>query len=381
MSQSRYRRAADKAADGGRALARRLLHGIAPVDVPHPIVPSLRVPEHRIDRPYVPAVDVHAHLRGEFGSRWASRSAGDLIAALDRSGIEATVHLDGGYAAELEAEIRRLQLPHPDRFAVFANIDYASLSRDDDFGQVEADRLYASVKAGARGLKIWKTLGLESRDAAGDLIGIDDERLAPLWTAAAELRIPVLIHFADPIAFFEPLTFGNERWGELQRHPQWHYYPTRHPGDRRDPRPPSFEELHAQFDTLLARHRSTTFIGAHVASSAEDLGRASLLLERHPNLYVDTAARLDELGRQPYSSREFLIRFQDRVLFGTDTGPDPDACALYFRYFETQAEYMPYGPSPSPLRGNWRIYGVGLPEDVLRKIYRDNALKLIGFER
>lgn len=381
MSRNRPRMKAAQAAATARSAARFLLRRIAPVDVPHPVRPSLRVPSYRIDRPRFPAIDAHAHLRGAFGSRWSSYSSEDLIDALNAAGIAATVALDGGHGELLAGEIKRLQARHPDRVAVFANIDTGTLSQDADFGVIEAERLAASVRAGARGLKIRKTLGLTIRDADANLIGLDDLRLSPLWNAAAALQVPVLIHFADPVAFFEPLTFANERWLELHLHPDWHWYPPRKTGDRRDSRPPSFDELHAQFATLLRRNPSTIFIGAHMASSAEDLSRLASLLDEHPNLYVDTSARLNELGRQPYTSREFLMRFQDRVLFGTDTGPDIEACRLYYRYFETPAEYVPYSPSSSPLQGNWQIYGVHLPDDALRKIYADNAQRLIGFDR
>ena len=323
-------------------------------------------------------MDVHAHLRGDFGARWSSYSSDQLIEALDAAGIAAVVALDGGFGASLTAEIKRLQDPHPDRFAVFANIDYRTLGQDTDFGAIEAERLIASVRAGARGLKVWKTLGLRIRDAAGDLIGIDDERLSPLWQAAGELRVPVLIHVADPLAFFEPLTRANERWLELRRHPDWHHHPSRAAGNRRDPRPPSFDELQEQFAEVLRRHPTTTFIGAHMASCAEDLDRLGTMLEAHPNLHVDTAARLNELGRQPYTAREFLLKYQDRVLFGTDNGPDPATCRHYYRFLETPAEYVPYGPSLSASQGNWRIYGIDLPDEALRKIYGDNARGLIG---
>lgn len=381
MSRIRPRRPQGRATLLGRSVARSLLRRVLPVDMPHPVRPSLRVPQYRVQRPRFPAVDAHAHLRGVFGARWASYSSEELIAALDGAGIAATVALDGGHGDSLAAEIKRLQLPHPDRVAVFANIDDGTLSQRGDFGVVEADRLAASVRAGARGLKVWKTLGLTLRDVDGNLIGLDDDRLSPLWNAAAELKVPVLMHFADPAAFFEPLTFANERWLELQRHPDWHFYPPRRTGDRGSARPPSFEELHAQFATLIGRHPATTFIGAHMASSAEDLGRLANLLDAHPNLFVDTSARLNELGRQPFTSREFLVRFQDRVLFGTDSGPDVENCRLYYQYLETRAEYVPYSQSESPHQGNWRIYGVDLPDDALRKIYSENALRLIGFDR
>ena len=381
MSRPRSRSLRGRAADLARSLARSLLRRVLPVDVPHPVRSSLRVQDHRVDRPRFLAIDAHAHLRGIFGSRWASYSAAQLLDVMDEAGIAATTALDGGHGDALASEIARLQAPHPDRFAVFASIDYGTLSQPVDFGGLEAERLAASVGAGARGLKVWKSLGLTIRDADGMLIGVDDERLDPIWKAAAELRVPVLIHFGDPAAFFEPFTAANERWGELNEHPDWHQYPSRRVGDRADRRPPSFEELHAQFASLLGRHPSTTFIGAHLASSAEDLSRLTVLLDAHPNLFVDTAARLNELGRQPYSSRVFLLRYQDRVVFGTDTGPDVDACRLYYRYLETPAEYVPYSTAESPHQGNWRIYGVDLPDEVLRKIYHDNAARLIGFDR
>ena len=381
MFSTRFRKLTGRAAAIARSIVRSLFRRILPVDIPHPVRPTLRVSTYTIERPRFAAIDAHAHLRGTFGSQWSSRSAQELIEAMDAAGIAATVALDGGNGESLAAEIRRLQARHPDRFAVFANIDVATLSERTDFGTIEAERLTASVRAGARGLKIWKDLGLTIRDTDGSLIGVDDPRLSPLWDAAAELDVPVLIHFADPAAFFEPLTFANERWLELQLHPDWHRYPPRKPGNRSAVRPPSFEELHDQFAALLRLHPSTTFIGAHMASSAEDLSRVSRLLDEHSNLYVDTSGRLNELGRQPFTSREFLLRFQDRVLFGTDAGPEVEVCRLHYRFFETPAEYVPYSSSMSPHQGNWRIYGVDLPDDALRKIYRDNAMRLIGFDR
>ena len=381
MLRSRSRRLTGRVTDTARSIARSLLRGILPVDLPHPVHPSLRVPEYVVERPRFPAVDAHAHLRGVFGARWSSYSSEELVEALDAAGIAATVALDGGFGESLVGEIKRLQARHPDRLAVFANIDYGTLSQPGDFGAIEAERLVASVRAGARGLKIWKTLGLTVRDADGSLIGIDDGRLDPIWNAAADLQIPVLIHFADPAAFFEPLTPENERWLELHMNPDWHWHPARPPGDHRSLLSPSFDELHRQFAALLTAHPATTFIGAHMASSAEDLGRLARLLDEHANLYVDTSARLNVLGRQPHTAREFLMRFQDRVLFGTDIGPDVEACRLYYRYLETPAEYMPYSRSETPLQGNWRIYGVDLPDEALRKIYRDNAMRLIGFSQ
>jgi predicted TIM-barrel fold metal-dependent hydrolase len=301
-----------------------------------------------------------------------------LVEALDAAGLERLVALDGGYGRTLADEVERLTLAHPGRIAVFANLNYDSFALS-GFGEREARRLEESVAAGARGLKVWKTLGLAARDDSGQLIGLDDIRLAPIWEAAAQLAVPVLIHFGDPKAFFQPLTAMNERWLELQRHREWHHYPTRPLGNRYDPRPPSHEELHEQFERLVAAHPKTCFIAAHLASSGDDLGRVACLLDRYTNLHVDISASLNELGRQPYTSRDFLLRYADRVLFGTDTGPDPEACRPYYRYLETRAEYVPYAPGGAMLQGSWRIYGVDLPDDALRRIYRDNALSLIRF--
>jgi predicted TIM-barrel fold metal-dependent hydrolase len=361
-----------------RAFARAILRRVAPVDVPHPVQPVLRVPSMDVGAPRFRVTDAHTHMRDGFGGAWRRSSADAVVEAMDRAGVERIVAVDGGHGATLQSQIRRFET-HPDRFAVLANIEYGTLSRDDDFGTIEAERLGASVRAGARGLKIWKTLGLEIRDRRGALIGLDDERLDPLWQAAADLGVPVLIHVADPPAFFAPLNPENERWSELQRHRDWHRYPSRARGDRFSTRPPSFEELQDQLVALLARHRSTTFIAAHMASSAHDLGRLSELLCAHPNLFVDTAACLNELGRQPYTARDFLIRHQRRVLFGTDVGPDVESCRIYYRFLETRAEYVPYSTTPFPVQGNWRIYGIDLPEEVLAAIYRENADRLIGF--
>ncbi len=340
----------------------------------------LDVPTYDVVAPRFAAVNVHAHLRGEFGPAWGSKTSDEIVAALDACGIQRIVSLDGGFGADLVREIDRLQTPCPDRVAVFANLDYSSFRRE-HFGEIEANRLRESVAAGARGLKVWKILGLEIRDQSGQLIGLDDERLAPIWNTAAELDVPVLIHFADPRAFFQPLTPDNERRLELRRHPAWHRYPSRRPGDAYDPRPPSHDELHEQFERLVAAQPSTQFIAAHMASSGENLGRVALLLDRYRNLYVDMSAALNELGRQPYTSRDFLTRFPDRVLFGTDTGPDPAACSVYYRYLETRAEYTSYAAGGALLQGDWRIYGVGLPDGALRKIYGENAMSLIRFDR
>lgn len=340
----------------------------------------LRVAAHEVPRPSVPAVDAHNHLGAAFGGAWASRSPDELLPILDEAGVEAIVDLDGGWGEALVAEIERWQRPHPDRIAVFAGLDYERWAEDERFGETEARRLEAAALAGARGLKVWKVLGLRARDAVGRLVAVDDARLDPLWVAAARLALPVVIHVADPVAFFEPLDPTNERWEELHAHPDWHFWPTRPPGRPDLPGFPPFDELLEGLRRLLLRHRGTIFIGAHVGCAAEDLAWVGATLDACPNFHVDIAARLGELGRQPYTARTFFERYADRVLFGVDVEPDPEVYRRYYRFLETRDESFDYDTDEVPGQGRWQIHGIGLPEDVLRRVYRDNARRLI-FDR
>ena len=342
---------------------------------------SLRVPVHEVRQPKYPVVDAHNHLGPTFGGDWATRAPTELIATLDASGVEMIVNMDGGHGDALSKEIERWQAPHPDRVAVFAGLDYDGWAVDPAFGETEAARLRDSAARGARGLKVWKHLGLTARDPRGRLVAVDDPRLDPLWSVAAEIDLPVVIHIADPVAFFEPLDPGNERWEELHAHPDWHFWPTR-PADQPDaPGFPPFDELLAAFGRLVARHPATTFVGAHVGCAAEDLGLVGRLLDDNPNLNVDIAARLGELGRQPYSARAFFLRHADRILFGADVAPDPDFYAIHFRFLETFDESFDYGTEPVPGQGRWQIHGIGLPDEVLRKVYADNARRILRLGR
>ena len=343
---------------------------------------ELRVPATDVPLPRVRAIDAHNHLGSAFGGEWATRTAADLEAALDGSGVEGIVDLDGGWGDHLQAEIDRWQAPLPGRVAVFAGLDYARWADDAAFGETEARRLRDGIAAGARGLKVWKLLGLRAQDPAGALIRVEDPRLDPLWAAAGELGVPVTIHVADPIAFFRPLDGRNERWEELREHPDWHFWPTRPPGDRTAPGFPPFDELIDGLEAVVVRHPGTTFIGAHVGCAAEDLSRVSAILERCPNFNVDLAARIAELGRQPYTARAFIVRWSDRVLFGTDMAPDPAWWSVYYRFLETADESFAYdaeGEPGAPTQGRWQIHGLHLPDDVLRQVYRDNARRLIRF--
>jgi predicted TIM-barrel fold metal-dependent hydrolase len=341
----------------------------------------LRTATTHVPRPRFPAIDAHNHLGAAFGGDWATRSAGELAETLDAAGIEAVVDLDGGWGDGLRREIERWQRSLPGRVAVFAGLDYGRWADDRAFGDAEATRLRDSAAAGARGLKVWKTLGLRARDPDGRLVAVDDPRLDPVWATAGELRIPVTIHVADPIAFFEPLDATNERWEELCEHPDWHFWPTRPAGDRDGPGFPSFDELIDGLEAVIDRHPSTTFIGAHVGCAAEDLARVDRMLETYPNWNVDIAARIAELGRQPRRARELFERWPERILFGVDLGPDPEFYAVHFRFLETLDESFPYDAGDAaPSQGRWAIHGLGLSDDVLAQVYRENARRLIAFD-
>jgi predicted TIM-barrel fold metal-dependent hydrolase len=338
----------------------------------------LRVPSHHVEQPRFPVIDLHNHLGSVFAGDWAARSAAELLEVLDESGVERLVNLDGGQGEALAREIAKWQTATDERVLVFSSLDYQRWAADPAFGETEARALRDAARRGARGLKVWKPLGLGARDDEGRLVAVDDPRLDPLWHAAAELRLPILIHVGDPFAFFEPLDETNERWEELAAHPDWHFYPTRPPDQPDAPGFPPVDEVLAAFARLVARHPATTFIGAHVASSAEDLAWVGRLLDASPNLSVDIAERIGELGRQPYSSRAFFERYADRIVFGVDQPADAAIYRLHYRFLETFDESFDYGLGRVPRQGRWQINGLGLPEEILRKVYRDNARRILG---
>jgi predicted TIM-barrel fold metal-dependent hydrolase len=338
----------------------------------------LRRPVTTVERPAHPVVDAHAHLGPTpFGGGWFDRPVHELLDVLDSVGVAAIVDLDGGWGDHLRAEQSHYAAADG-RVVVFAGVDYDGFAIDDDFGEREALRLRDAAAAGARGLKIWKLLGLRARDRRGRLVAVDDPRLDPLWSAAGELDLPILIHVGDPIAFFQPLDRHNERYEELVAHPDWHFWPPLPPGSVADPGFPSFDEVMAGLWHVVESHPDTTFIGAHVGCAAEDLDWVSAMLDACPNYAVDVAARLGEIGRQPYTARGFFIRHQDRIVFGTDGDPDPGEYRRWYRFLETRDESFDYGGDEVPAQGRWQIHGIGLPDDVLRKVYGANAARLLG---
>ena len=348
----------------------------------------LRVTETPVDRARFPVVDVHTHI-----TRRARASAGvslgepitlnapvpDVLALMDARNVKTMVNLTGGYGSGLVESVRTLQQPHPDRFVVFTEPAW-DRSAEPGYAQWQADELGRAKAAGAKGVKILKTLGLYLREqiTKGPLVPIDDKRFDPMWEACGALGLPVAIHIADPVAFFTPVDRFNERYEELHAHPAWSFYG----GDF-----PTFTALLEARNRMLARHPKTTFIGLHVAHHSEDLAEVSASLDRFPNLVVETAARIAELGRQPRASRKFFDRYQDRILFGTDTDPAPRSNGdtnsdkmyqIYFRFLETDDEYFDYAPSAIPGQGRWRISGLGLTDDVLKKVYHQNADRILG---
>jgi predicted TIM-barrel fold metal-dependent hydrolase len=323
-------------------------------------VSQLVVKKTEIIKAKFPVIDIHNHL-GKL------ENTDKYLEEMDKAGVWKCVSLDARSAGDFYKEhLRVSQEVSRDRFLLFFAPDFSKID-EPDFGLKEARRLEEAVRMGVKGMKIFKALGLTITDKSGKLVPVDDPRIDPLWAKCGELGIPVEIHVSDPNAFFTPIDQFNERYDELAAHPDWSFY---------GPQYPPKEEILAQRNRVIARHPKTVFIGAHMGNLPENLQRVGEWLERYPNFYVDIDARINELGRQPYTARKFLIKYQDRVLFGTDTPPNAEAYRIYYRFLETDDEYFdPAGGHH--LQGRWMIYGVYLPDEVLEKIYNKNALRLI----
>ena len=323
--------------------------------------------EHRVELPRYPVVDAHNHLRVPTADR--PDAVADLVRALDQSGVRTVVNLSGGSGAALERALEAYDAAFPDRFVTFCSVDWSGVGGS-GWAERACAQLRRDIATGARGLKVFKTLGLDYRDADGQLLMPDDPRIAEVWDQAAELGVPVLIHSADPAAFFRPLDGTNERWDELQRHPDWHFSG----GDY-----PSFETLIGSLYRTIEAHPRTTFITAHVGCYPENLQFVSAMLDRYPNLYTDISARFAELGRVPYSARRWFIQYADRILYGTDVTPSLKMYRTTYRFLETDDEYFDYAPEAEiPPQGRWKIYGLFLPDDVLAKVYQGTASRLLG---
>lgn len=325
--------------------------------------PSLVTKTTSVPQARFPAVDIHCH--------WTiDRDPDALLAAMDERNVRRAINLSGGHGPALDAMLERFSEHAPGRLLVFANLDFDTWD-EPGWAARMVDMLERASERGLAGLKIFKSLGLYHRDAAGELIDVDDPKLDPVWAACGRLGLPVLIHSADPVAFFQPIDRTNERWMQLNRHPDWSFFGK--------PVPPREALLEAR-DRVLARHPGTTFIGAHMAGNSEDLAALAARLDRFPNLVVDISGRVGELGRQPYTARRLFLRYPDRILFGTDRypgRPDQPRYRLYYRFLETDDEHFRPYDHPFAPSGDWMIHAIDLPADVLEMVYRGNAERIL----
>jgi len=322
---------------------------------------TLVVPQHPVPRAKFPVVDLHGHPPTLTGPEVVNL----VGAAMDPLNIQVMVNANGTSGERLRQALAAIRASrYKDRMVVFTQINVRDLAPGG--GARVAQQLEADVKAGALGLgEIMKDFGMRARKSDGSRLKIDDPELDVVWETAARLGIPVFIHVADPSEFFQPLDFNNERWLELA------LYPDRRYQDRS--RFPAFEELMAERDRMIAKHPKTTFILAHMGWHANDLSRLGGMMDKWPNLYTEVGAILYDLGRQPRAAHDFFVKYQDRILFGKDSF-QPDEYPYYWRTFETADEYFDYYRD---YHAFWKLYGMALPDAVLKKLYYGNALKLI----
>jgi hypothetical protein len=348
----------------------------------------LHVPETKVPRSRYPVIDIHTHLSiraqsingvgvGEKMDFLATREA--LLPVMDRKNIRMMVNLTGGSGKGLADAIQRFQHPQADRFLTFTEPSWERANQR-GFGQFQADEIARAHGAGARGVKVLKTLGLYLREniSEGPLVKIDDPRFDPMWEACGSLGMPVAIHVSDPEAFFLPTDRHNERFEELNNHPDWSFHGRDFPANA---------ELLQARNRVLAKHPKTEFIVLHVGNNAENLVSVGECMDRFPNMSVELGARVGELGRQPRMARRFFDKYQDRIIFGTDAVPNgtdtpqqifgDELYGIYYRFLETEDEYFDYAPAPIPPQGRWRIYGIGLPDGILKKVYYENASRLL----
>jgi predicted TIM-barrel fold metal-dependent hydrolase len=348
----------------------------------------LHVPETKVPRSRYPVIDIHTHLSSRaksvngvgIGEKMKFHATPEtLLPVMDKKNIRIMVNLTGGSGKGLDDAVREFDQAHPDRFLTFTEPTWEQTNQP-GYSKAQADELVRAHKAGAHGLKVLKTLGLFLRESVseGRLVKIDDPRFDPMWETCGSLDMPVAIHVSDPEAFFLPTDRFKERFEELNNHPNWSFH-------GRDF--PSSAELLEARNRVFARHPKTQFIALHVGNDAENLPYVSECMDRFPNMTVELAARIGELGRQPRMSRKFFDKYQDRIIFGTDASPNgtdtpqqifgDELYEIYYRFLETEDEYFEYAPAPVPPQGRWQIYGIGLPDAILKKVYSENAARLL----
>jgi uncharacterized protein len=318
---------------------------------------QLVTPQHPVPRAKFPVIDIHSHQPTPISSGEFDR----VMKGMEANNLRILVNLSGSYGDRLHQGLDALKASrYKDRMVLFANINFEG-SVGPGFGAKAAKQLDEDLKAGAMGLKIFKDLGMFVRKASGERLPVDDPELDEVWETCARHSVPVLIHIAEPPAFFEPLNYTNERWLELALY-----------SDRRHQDGVRFEQLMTERNNMIRKHPNTKFILAHFGWHANDLVRAGKLLDQNPNVYYDVAAVLYDFGRQPRASHEFFVKYQDRILFGKDSY-QPDEYPYYWRVFETNDEYFDYYRD---YHAFWKLYGIDLPDQVLRKLYYGNALRL-----
>jgi predicted TIM-barrel fold metal-dependent hydrolase len=319
---------------------------------------TLVVPGGKVSKAKFPFIDVHNH---QF--RMPDMNLGTLISEMDKLNMKVMVNLSGNSGESITKSVANIKQNYPQRFIVFANVDFRRVG-EDGWGENAAKQLEKDVRNGANGLKIYKSLGFSVNDISGKRVTVDDPRLDPVWKKAGDLKIPVLIHTADPKPFWYPMDSTNERWLELATHPN------RRRGDNN---PASWDTLIAEQHRMFKKNPKTTFIAAHFGWYPNDLGKLGQLLDAMPNVVVEFGAVIAELGRQPRMAKQFFTKYPDRILFGKDSWV-PEEYPTYFRVLETEDEYFPYHKK---YHAFWPMYGMGLPDAILKKIYYKNALRII----
>ena len=349
----------------------------------------LQVHETQVDKAKFPVIDFHTHISGSVKSKNGVELAAErqylgtpkeCLDVMDTSNMLAMVNLTGGYGKGLADAVNKFDRAYPGRFYTFTEPSY-EFFKDPNYPKLQGDAIEQAHKDGARGLKLLKTLGLYLREdiTSGKLVKIDDPRFDPMWEACAALNMPVAIHISDPVAFFTPIDRFNERFEELNNHPDWSFYGADFPSNA---------ELIEARNHVFARHPKTTFVTLHCGNFSENLQNVSENLDRFPNMHVDIAARIGELGRQPFTSKKFFDKYQDRIVFATDATLHGDEFPqqvfnnklyqIYYRFLETEDEYFDYAPAKIPPQGRWRIYGINLSDQILRKVYNENAARLLN---
>ena len=325
---------------------------------------TLIAPAHTVPKARFPAIDFHGHPYEQLNSADGLTALG---AALDSINVRVIVvaNNSSGESLARQASLVRASPTMRDRVRILAGVNFQGVGSA-GWAEKAVAQLEADVAAGAVGIgEIGKGLGLSTRKADGSRLQIDDPALNPVWAAAARLKLPVFIHTADPQEFWQPVDFSNERWLELALFPG-----RRYPAEQY----PAFETLMKERDNMLRNNPRTTFVIAHLGWHANDLGRLAKMMDAMPNVNSEVGAVLYDIGRQPRAAHDFFVKYQDRILFGKDSF-QPEEYPYYWRVFETRDDYFDYYRD---YHAKWKLYGIDLPDSVLKKVYFGNALRITG---